>query len=44
MNPYDYLGGQWHVLESEHSTPGVNRHGHLVAAYFTVLDVREDIP
>lgn len=38
-----YLCGRWHVLESEHATLGVDRHGHMVAAYFTVLDVREDI-
>ena len=38
-----YLCGRWHVLDEEFETLGVDRHGHIVAAYFTELDVREDI-
>jgi hypothetical protein len=38
-----YLAGRWHVMEEEYDTLGVDRHGHMVAAYFTVLDVAEDL-
>jgi hypothetical protein len=37
-----YLAGRWHVLESEYDTLGVDRHGHMVAAFFTVLDISAD--
>jgi hypothetical protein len=38
-----YLAGRWHVLESEYDSLGVDRHGHIVAAFFTVLDISEDL-
>ena len=38
-----YLAGRWHVLPEEYKTLGVDRHGHIVAAFFTVLDVADDL-
>lgn len=38
-----YMAGRWHVLETEYATRGVDRHGNMVAAFFTVLDVSSDV-
>lgn len=38
-----YLAGRWHVLPEEYETLGVNRHGHIVAAFFTALDIGDDL-
>jgi hypothetical protein len=39
-----YTAGRWYVLPEEIETIGVNRHGLMVAVFFTVLDVSADLP
>ncbi|MFW6059787.1 MAG: hypothetical protein ACODAQ_06370 [Phycisphaeraceae bacterium] len=36
--------GRWHVLPEEFDSVGVDRHGNIVAPFFTVLDVSADLP
>lgn len=38
-----YSAGRWYVRPEEEQTIGVNRHGLMVAVFFTALDVSDDL-